>query len=72
MALSVNQPLSDYMDKFELAAALGRSTRTLDRWAALRVGPPRTRAGKRILYNRRRVADWLDSRTEEMPREALR
>jgi phage terminase Nu1 subunit (DNA packaging protein) len=71
MSSSTNSLLTEYVTKDELAEALGRSTRTLDRWADLRIGPPRTRAGRRVLYNRVRVTEWLDSHTEEMPRDGL-
>ncbi|MDA1315122.1 MAG: DNA-binding protein [Acidobacteria bacterium] len=60
--------LSDYLTKAELAQQLGRSERTLDRWAVLRTGPPRTRAGgRKILYNRGRVEQWLERQTEQPP-----
>ena len=51
--------LSEYLTKEELAAELRRNVRTLDRWAALDVGPPRTRIGRMILYRRTSVQKWL-------------
>ena len=41
--------LSEFMTKEELAAELRRNVRTLDRWAALGVGPPRTCFSHRAL-----------------------
>ncbi len=45
--------LSQFLTKEELAAELGRNARTLDRWEALGIGPPRTLVGRKILYPRR-------------------
>jgi hypothetical protein len=43
----------------ELGVALGVTTRTIARWESERIGPPRTRIGRRILYRRSSVAAWL-------------
>ena len=51
--------LSEFMTKEELAAQLRRNVRTLDRWAALGVGPPRTRFFCTVLYRRTSVQKWL-------------
>jgi DNA-binding transcriptional MerR regulator len=51
--------LSDFLTKEELAADLRRNPRTLDRWAALGIGPPRTRVGRHVLYRRASVQRWL-------------
>jgi phage terminase Nu1 subunit (DNA packaging protein) len=51
--------LSDFLTKQELAAELGREMRTLDRWDALGIGPPRTRVGRKVLYRRASVQKWL-------------
>jgi hypothetical protein len=51
--------LSDFLTKQELACELGREMRTLDRWDALGIGPPRTRVGRTILYRRASVERWL-------------
>ena len=51
--------LADYLTKQELAADLRRNPRTLDRWAALGMGPPRTRVGRKVLYRRASVQKWL-------------
>lgn len=58
--------IAGYLSKKELCAELHISKRTLNRWALLRTGPPRTRCGRRILYRTRNVLAWLESRTEEM------
>ncbi len=51
-----------YLTTPDLAAELGRSTRTLDRWALTGDGPPRTRIGRKTLYRRDAVIAWLRSR----------
>jgi len=51
--------LAEFMTIEELAAELGRNKRTLDRWDALGIGPPRTRVGRTVLYRRSSVQKWL-------------
>jgi hypothetical protein len=58
--MSRSEPLlSEFLTKEELAAELRRNVRTLDRWAALDMGPLRTRIGRMILYRRTSVQKWL-------------
>lgn len=49
----------DYLDKRTFCAELGISPRTADRWAVLRIGPPRTRAVKKVLYRKSAIVEWL-------------
>ena len=51
--------LAEFLTTEELAAELGRNKRTLDRWDALGIGPPRTRVGRTVLYRRSSVQKWL-------------
>ena len=51
--------LSEFLTKEELAAELRRNPRTLDRWAVLGMGPPRTHVGRKVLYRRASVQKWL-------------
>jgi hypothetical protein len=51
--------LKSFFSKEELAAELRRDPRTLDRWDALGMGPPRTHVGRRVLYRRASVQKWL-------------
>lgn len=60
-----------FVEPEALAAALGTSIRTLQRWHRLRQGPPRIVIGKRVLYRIEAVRDWLASR-ETNPAEAPR
>jgi predicted DNA-binding transcriptional regulator AlpA len=43
----------------QVAEMLGISPRTLSRWHALRVGPPRCKLGRRVLYRKSAIDDWL-------------
>ena len=54
-----NSILSEYLTKAELAAQLRRSIRSVDRWALTGNGPPCVRMGRRTLYRRAAVVDWL-------------
>jgi hypothetical protein len=51
--------LSEYMTPEELARELRVCKRTLDRWHAGRTGPPRITVGRKPLYRRAAVAQWL-------------
>ncbi|MGO9401563.1 MAG: helix-turn-helix transcriptional regulator [Xanthobacteraceae bacterium] len=58
--MSKSEPiLSEFLTKEELAAELRRNPRTLDRWDALGLGPPRTHVGRQVLYRRASVERWL-------------
>jgi len=57
--------LDGYMTPQQLADQLGVTTRTLQRWEVLRIGPPRTLASRRrIFYQVSSVAMWLKSREQ--------
>jgi predicted DNA-binding transcriptional regulator AlpA len=58
----------DLLNKLELANELGISTRTVDRWNSLRIGPPRVRIGKSIFYRRASVLQWLARHEEKQIR----
>jgi len=49
----------DYIGKGEFARLLGVSPRTLDRWHAAGSGPPRAKAGKKVLYRKTAIKAWL-------------
>jgi hypothetical protein len=58
--MSVSEPLlSEFLTREKLAAELRRTVRTLDRWAALGIGPPRTCIGRTVLYRRASLQKWL-------------
>ncbi|OUS03987.1 transcriptional regulator [Rhodobacterales bacterium 52_120_T64] len=58
--------LAGWISRKELAGELDLAVDTLARWEARRVGPPCVRAGRKVLYRRSAVQDWLQA--QEMPR----
>ena len=56
--------LDGYLTRENLAAQLGKSMRTIDRWEMHRSGPPRVLIGKTVLYRLESVRDWLLSREQ--------
>ena len=58
--------LEGYLRREELAKQFGLSPRTIDRWEALRIGPPRVSVGRTILYNVQSVREWLLSRERQV------
>ena len=59
--------LSNYLTKRELAEQLGMSVRTVDRMALNGEGPPPTRIGRKTLYRRDAVLEWLREREAPAP-----
>lgn len=51
--------LDDWMPRQELAGIIGVSADTLKRWETRRIGPPCIRIGRKVLYRRGAVRDWL-------------
>lgn len=47
--------------KRNFAAMLGKSERTLDRWAERRIGPPRIRVGNMVFYPQKAYEEWLEA-----------
>jgi hypothetical protein len=54
--------LAAYLSPEELADELQICKRTLDRWHAARRGPPRVEIGRRPMYRREAVTQWLIAR----------
>jgi len=54
-----------YFSREELAEALGRSPKTLDRWDLNGLGPPRVQVGKLVLYRKAAVEKWLLDREQK-------
>jgi hypothetical protein len=61
--------LSGYLNKDQLAQQLNKTTRTIERWARQRIGPPVTRVGRKPFYSIESVRSWLKSREQPMVRE---
>lgn len=53
--------LKDYVSREQLAANIGKSTKTLVRWELDGHGPPVTRIGRDVLYYIPSVEKWLRS-----------
>ncbi len=58
----------DFFTREELAAELGVTTRTVARWQVLRIGPPITPVGRRILYRKSSLASWLAAQESKSAR----
>jgi DNA-binding transcriptional regulator YiaG len=56
-----------YVTGDRLAKMLNVTTRTLARWNAARIGPPKIAIGKTILYEVGKLPDWLASRETAAP-----
>lgn len=54
--------LADWITRDDLATQLGVSPQTVKRWAMRREGPPWMKVGRKVLYNRDSVKEWLRSR----------
>jgi predicted DNA-binding transcriptional regulator AlpA len=64
--LSPRPVLAGFLRREELAAQLGISPRTIDRWQVSRLGPPRVHVGRTILYSVESVREWLHSREQKV------
>ena len=75
-ALSFGSPqgagglLYAYLTPEQLARELNITKRTLDRWHASRIGPPRVTIGRRPLYRREAVTDWIRKREQSFGEHA--
>src|SRR5262245_2397247 len=54
--------LNGYIDLDPLAEELGRHPRTIMRWTEERDGLPFVRLGRRIMFKRESVRDWISAR----------
>jgi hypothetical protein len=62
----------DFFSEQQLGVELNVTLRTLRRWQQLRIGPPRTRVGRRILYRKTAVIQWLVNREQQPLRRRSR
>ena len=61
-----------YITADRLAATLGVTVRTLARWDAARIGPPKIKVGKLVLFDLAKLPAWLAARETEPVRAAGR
>ena len=59
--------LADWISREQLAGELGITADTLARWEARRQGPPCTRIGRKSLYRRIAVQDWIRAQEQAHP-----
>jgi hypothetical protein len=59
--------LADWISREQLACELGLTSDTLARWEARRQGPPCTRIGRKTLYRRVSVQDWIRAQEQVHP-----
>ena len=57
-----------FMTKAEAAALLRISPRTLSRWQAEGIGPPRIKRGKLVLFDRDSLTKWFLAQQTTPPR----
>jgi predicted DNA-binding transcriptional regulator AlpA len=60
--LPIVQQLLERMTHEQVAAWLGVSPRTLDRWKARGDGPPRIKIGRQLFYRGASLKAWFESR----------
>ena len=61
-----------YFTKRGLARELKKSERTIARWDALLIGPPRIVIGRMVLYDVDKIPAWLARHEREPPHSAGR
>ena len=59
--------LADWISREQLARELGLTSDTLARWEARRQGPPCTRLGRKPLYRRASVQEWIRAQEQVHP-----
>ncbi|MFD1193808.1 helix-turn-helix domain-containing protein [Seohaeicola saemankumensis] len=52
-------PYTKHLTPVDVGRLLGVSPRTLSRWHAQRLGPPRCKVGRTVLYRQEAVEHWL-------------
>jgi hypothetical protein len=56
-----------YLTNHGLAKELKKSERTIARWDALRIGPPKIKIGRLVLYDPDQIPEWLAQHVEAWP-----
>lgn len=56
------QLLAGWLTRGEVAAAVGVTTDTLQRWQSRRIGPPQVRFGRKVFYRADAFREWMISR----------
>lgn len=58
-----------YFTRESAASFLGVDKCTLTRWFSEGIGPPRIKLGSRVLYSKKSILEWLDSKEVKPCRE---
>lgn len=66
-AAGLSHLLAEWISRDDLAHELNLTPDTLGRWEARREGPPCTRMGRKVLYRRASVQDWLRAQEQSHP-----
>lgn len=72
---SQEQPLhllAEWISREQLAGELGIASDTLARWEARQLGPPCTRIGRKVLYRRTSVQEWISAQEQVRPAKTRR
>lgn len=64
--------VADWISRDQLAGELGIASDTLARWEARQFGPPCTRIGRKVLYRRASVQDWIRAQEQGRPTRTRR
>lgn len=56
--------LAEWISREQLAGELGLASDTLARWEARQLGPPCTRIGRKVLYRRASVQEWISAQEQ--------
>ena len=54
--------MGGWLSRAQVAAEIGVSVDTLQRWETRRIGPPCVRIGRKVLYRAEAFREWLISR----------
>jgi hypothetical protein len=63
--------VSDYLTQTEAAQFTRLSPRTLERMRLTGAGPKYTKAGRRVIYSRQVIEEWLQQRTFKSTSDAI-
>ena len=64
--------LAEWISREQLAGELGIASDTLARWEARLLGPPCTRIGRKVLYRRTSVQEWISAQEQVRPAKTRR
>jgi hypothetical protein len=57
----------EYATALQLARSLGITVRTIARWDAAGIGPPKIKIGNTILFDVKKLQEWLQAHEKPAP-----